>query len=272
MKNLARQLLPPVLTDWLRARRPAPPDGRIRFSGDYAGWAEARRDCTGYEAAVILERTRDALRQVRDGRAVFERDSVLLPEPELPLPLLAGLLRIAAEKGGRLHVLDFGGSLGSSYFQCRDFLAPLAALRWSVVEQPVHVACGRAEFADGRLEFFPSIAECLATARPDVLLLSSVVQYLPEPHAFLAEVRGLGLDWIILDRTAFHAGPRDRLTVQHVPAGIYPASYPAWFFAEEPWRAGFAPSYACIAVFPALDRPELPDGHARSRGMIYRRR
>jgi len=32
---------------------------------------------------------------------------------------------------------------------------------------------------------------------------------------------------------AFIAGDKDRLTVQHVPASIYRASYPAWFFSWE---------------------------------------
>ncbi len=274
MKALARQLLPPLLTEWLRGRRPARgrQDGAIRFAGDYPSWEEARRHTTGYDSPVILARTRDALLQVKNGTAVFERDAVLLPVPEPPMALLAGLLRAAAEKAGRLHVLDYGGSLGSSYFQCRNFLAPLSALRWSVVEQPAHVACGQREFADDRLQFFASVEDCLAAGRPDVLLLSSVVQYLPAPHEFLACMLRHQFDWIMVDRTAFHDGPRDRLTVQQVPEAIYPASYPAWFFSESRWRQNFPPAYECLAAFPALDRPELPDGRAYARGMIYRHR
>lgn len=273
MKRLARQLLPPLVADWLHRMRHgrAPQTEPITFSGNYPGWPEAMRDSTGYDSPVILERTRDALRKVKNGEAVFERDSVLLPEPEWPLPLLVGLLRAAVEKPAGLHVLDFGGSLGSSYFQCRPFLDPLPGLRWSVVEQPDHVACGQREFADDRLQFFTSIEDCLATGRPDVLVLSSVVQYLPAPHEFLARIVAHRFDWIVADRTPFHDGPRDRLTVQRVPEAIYPAAYPAWFFAEGTWRKHFEPGYRCLATCPALDRPELPDGRAWSRALIYRR-
>ena len=40
---------------------------------------------------------------------------------EYQFPLLSGLLYAAARDGG-LSVVDFGGALGSTYFQCRDFL------------------------------------------------------------------------------------------------------------------------------------------------------
>lgn len=271
LSDIVRACLPPFVTAALsRLRHPADPAGSIAFSGDYPTWEEARRASGGYESAPILERTRTALRAVRDGRAAFERDSVLLPEPEPPFPLLSGLLAAAAAGGGRLRVLDFGGSLGSTYYQCRPFLAGLAELRWSIVEQPAHVACGQAEFAGEQLRFHATVDACLAADRPGVLVLSSVLPYLPEPRAFLAGMVARQFDWILVDRTFFHAGRRDRLTVQRVPDSIYPASYPAWFLSRTGWDGIFADHYACLAEFPALDRPDLPG--ATARGMIYRRR
>jgi putative methyltransferase (TIGR04325 family) len=268
LKNFARQWLPPAVLGFLRGRRPVAE--AIRFTGDYASWAEARRDSSGYDSPVILERTRAALLQVKNGAAGFERDSVLLPVPEPPLQVIAGLLRAAAEQDGRLHVVDFGGSLGSTYFQCRSFLAPLAALKWGVVEQPAHVACGQREFADERLEFFPDLSAALLREPPDVLLLSSVLPFLPAPHDFLAKALRHRFRYVIVDRTFFHAGPADRLTVEQVPAWIYPASYPAWFFAEPPFRAAFAADYELLAEFPSRDEVDLPGTPAWSRGMIYR--
>ena len=276
MKQLAQRLLPPIIYDSLRwclqpaARRPKPE--AIRFSGNYSHWEDAKRDSTGYAAPAILEQTRAAILKVKNREAAFERDAVLLPAPELPLPLLAGLLRAAAENAGRLHVLDFGGSLGSSYFQCRDFLAPLGDLRWSVVEQPAHVACGSRELADERLSFHADIPSVLADGQPDVLLLSSVLQFLPDPHAFLDEALSHRIKYVMVDRTFFHSGAQDRLTVQHVPAWIYRASYPAWFFSEPGFRAHFSAAYELVANFPAQDKPVITGNYVWAKGLIYRLR
>ena len=73
-------------------------------------------------AQDILDKVLAATLKVKQGQAVFERDSVLFDEIEYSWPLLAGLMWAAASNGGKLNVLDFGGALGSSYYQNRKFL------------------------------------------------------------------------------------------------------------------------------------------------------
>src|SRR5271168_4027066 len=132
-------------------------DDRISFHGDYKSWEEASAHSTGYDAAVILEKTRAALMKVRDGEAAYERDSVLFDRIQHSFPVLAGLLRAAQARGGRLCVVDFGGSLGTVYFQSREFLAPVKSLEWLVIEQPSYVACGRKDFEPEQLHFYTTI-------------------------------------------------------------------------------------------------------------------
>lgn len=238
----------------------AQPDGPdVAYLGDFSDFAAAKACCTGYEADVIVARTRAALHQVLQGKAAYERDACAFPFMELPFPLLALLSRAAAENSGHLSVLDFGGSLGSTYFHCRDFLRHLPQLEWSIVEQPAHVACGQREFADGTLRFYSTIADCLRERRPTVLLLSSVLQYLPEPWAFFREVLAGPFPWIILDRTPFLPGARDRLTVEVVHPRLYPASYPAWFLGRGQLTSCLTPRWQTITEFDALDR-QLLDG------------
>src|SRR6266702_290349 len=88
---------------------------RCGYFGNYSGYDKACQASTGYDSDLILERVRDALLKVKSGEAVYERDSVLFDEVQYSWPLLAGLLWIASCNGNRLHLLDFGGSLGSSY-------------------------------------------------------------------------------------------------------------------------------------------------------------
>lgn len=258
--------------DYLRHRSAPTAAQTITFTGDYASWADAERQATGYDAAVILERTRSALLKVKRGEAVYERDSVLFDRPEYSFPVLAGLLRTVLIGGGRLSVVDFGGSLGSSYFQCRRFLQAARRLEWSVIEQPGHVACGREYFEDTELRFYESIDECLAHRRPDVLLMSGVLQYLPTPFEVLGGLLRRGLQHVIIDRTAFLETDRDRLTLQTVPEWIYPASYPAWFLSETKFRTTVADAgYTIVADFPGVDRVSPADEPAYFRGFILER-
>ena len=265
-------MLPKKVSQYLRRRGAiAPwPSGDVAFSGDYSCWSDAERQSTGYSAPVILERTCASLLKVKGGEAVYERDSVLFDTPQYPFPVLAGLLRAGLIGGGRLSVVDFGGSLGSSYFQCRRFLRSATVVEWSVVEQPAYVQRGREQFADGELRFYETIEECLARHRPDVLLLSGVLQYLADPYGALARLLSHRLRHVIMDRTPFLKGDGDRITVQTVPEWIYPASYPAWFFSEASIaRTRTAAGYALVSDFAGADEVVLEDGAAYFKGFIY---
>lgn len=246
------------------------PSEHVAFSGDFSCWSEAERQCTGYSAPVILERTSAALLKVKRGEAVYERDSVLFDKPQYPFPVLSGLLRAGLIGGGRLSVVDFGGSLGSSYFQCRRFLRAAGVVEWSVIEQPAYVRCGREQFADGELRFYETIEECLARHQPDVLLLSGVLQYLPDPYGALDRLLSHRLRHVIMDRTPFLESDRDRITIQTVPEWIYPATYPAWFFSEtRVARALTAAGYSLVADFSGADDVSLPDEPAYFKGFMY---
>jgi putative methyltransferase (TIGR04325 family) len=221
----------------------------IRFSGDFESWQEATKKSTGYAAPQILAKTRDALLRVKEGKAAFERDSVTFDTMRHGFSLLAGLLRAATMDRGYLSVLDFGGSLGGTYFRCRAFLSVVRELHWSVVDQPPQVACGKADFANDELRFYETIADCLREQQPNVLLLSGILQCLPEPYRFLERALRKNIPYVIVERTAFSRNGRDRLVIEHVPDWIYEASYPTWFLSESSFRKAFANNYDLICEY-----------------------
>jgi putative methyltransferase (TIGR04325 family) len=240
--------------------------------GDYRSWSEALQVCTGYQAAVILEKTKSALLKVKRGEAIYERDSVLFDKIQYAWPVLAGLMWIAAKSHGRLNVLDIGGSLGSTYFQNRSFLQTLAEVRWNIIEQPDMVETGRELFQDEQLRFYLSIDECLADSEPNAIILSSVLQFLEHPYEILDRLFALpGNHVIIIDRTPFWDGSADRLCVQTVLPSIYPASYPSWIFAMRNFNNHITDEWDTIADFASLDSMGAPV-KAVWRGMILVRR
>lgn len=260
---LKRYIHPPLLRLYRRIA------GGVRFSGNYATWEEARRHATGYDSPEIIKRVTEAALKVKKGEALYERDSVLFTRPQYSWPVIAGLLWIAAQKRNRLNIVDFGGSLGSSYFQARRFLSPLETCRWSVVEQKHFVETGQRYFEDNHLLFYDDLDACIATEHPDAILLSSVLQYLPNPGAFIDTLVDKGLEFILVDRTPFFLAEKDRLTIQKVPSWIYPASYPAWIMNLDRFQDRFAGSYDLIADFESSDTANIP---AEFKGFIYRRK
>jgi putative methyltransferase (TIGR04325 family) len=227
----------------------------LGYYGDYSSWEKARAASSGYDAERILEKVIAATRAVRDEKALWERDTVLFHTPMYHEPLLAALQQIGVAEGGRLSVLDFGGALGSTWWQHRARLGYLAELRWSVVEQPTFVRAGQREFTAGPLRFYESIDVCFKEESPNVVLLSGVLAYLEDPHALLERVAAMACDYLIIDRNGFSDIGRDRLTVQEVPASIYLASYPCWFFDRDGLLGPLMAEWKIIAEWPTFDEP-----------------
>jgi len=221
------------------------------FLGEYLTWEEAKKFSTGYDSSIILDKVKNSLLKVKNGEAVYERDSVLFDKVQYPWPLLANLLWIASKNNNNLNVIDFGGSLGSTYFQNINYLKHLNCLRWNIVEQKSFVDCGKKFFEDENLKFFYSINECLEIQKPDVIILSSVLQYLEQPYDFLEELINYNFKYIIFDRTFVLEIEKDKIMVQVVPLNIYNdnVSYPCWFFSLKKFLGFFHENYRLISDF-----------------------
>ncbi len=240
------------------------------WRGDYPNWAAAAAEATGYDAETIISRTLQAARLVRDGKAAFERDSVVFEAPDYNWPLLACLMHVAAAMQGRLRIIDMGGALGSTYFQNRRFLASLDEVAWCVVEQGPYVEAGRREFEDGHLMFRASFDEAVTQVGDDaVVLMSGFLAYIECPYDLLARLARSRAPYLVCDRAGFTLDDRDRLTVQHVPPCIYPASYPCWFLSRTRFLTTLAPAYEPMAEFLCPDQTDIPSEY---RGFLLRRR
>lgn len=232
--------------------------------GDYKDWNDVPG---GYAADQILETTKTSLLKIKNGEAVYERDSVLFDKKIYPYAVISAMLYIAAKNDNHLNVVDFGGSLGSTWYQIRDFIPEQIRVNWNIVEQEAYINCGKTHFEDHVLKFHPTIEESNAAVKSNVLLLSSVIQYLEKPYEFLAGLAKFDFDYIIFDRTAFMRDNRpDRLTLQIVPPEIYEAQYPSWFLNEEKVRSYF-PGYRVKAEFESFvpgEQDMLIDGRVEA--------
>lgn len=225
--------------------------GALRFTDGFDSWEQASAAAEGYDAPLILQQVVTATERVRSGEVAFERDGITFNEPETRWPVAAALLLAAGRNEGRLRVLDFGGSLGSVYWQHRRLFAGID-VSWGVVEQSDFVREG-AHFESPELSFHRSIEDFLAAGEPDLILLSSVLQYLPEPHAVLESLSGTSAPYLLIDRTPVSSLSRDFVTVQQVPEEIYKASYPAWILSESQMLASLSDRWTLLEDFPGIE-------------------
>jgi putative methyltransferase (TIGR04325 family) len=237
--------------------------------GNFPAWQDAQQVSVGYDADNIIQRVRASLLKVKNGEAVYERDSVLFDTVDYAWELLSALLWIAAQNKGSLRLIDFGGSLGSTYFQNKRFLDKLASVSWNIVEQPAYVKAGLADFQDETLRFYNTIADCYSdTESIHATLFSSVLQYLDNPFDVLKEITWQNCPYIIVDRTGFTPDNTERITVQKVPDSIYKATYPCRFFGEKRFLNFFEENgYDLIAGFDALDKVNIP---SKYKGFIFK--
>jgi putative methyltransferase (TIGR04325 family) len=153
-----------------------------------------------------------------------------------------------------LSVVDFGGSLATHYLRWRPWLDLLPDVLWHVVEQPHFVHVGQALFAGDSRVSFGELADVRAQA-PNAVLLSGVLQYLPDPTATLAELVALSPRAVVIDRTTFSEDHKARLLSQHVPWTLGKSSYPMWLLSRAKIAAVLAARYACAVEFPSDDPP-----------------
>jgi len=265
MGNIFRDFIPPVILESYRKIR-----GRYGAFRESATWEEARKASTGYDSDLILNKVRDSLLKVIRGRAVYERDSVLFDKIQYSWPLLAGILWIASQKANRLNLVDFGGSLGSTYYQNRKFLSHLKEIHWNIVEQKNFVECGKRDFENEQVKFYEDLDECFREQKPDAILFSSVIQYLEKPYSVLEKVQSLGFEFVLFDRTPFLEQGDDRITVQNVSPEIFPGSYPCWFLSQKKFLDAMDVRYLLVADFEGFEKAVVENSVFK--GFIFKRK
>jgi putative methyltransferase (TIGR04325 family) len=238
------------------------------WRGNYKSWNEARNKSGGYDSPVILEKVLAATQLVMDGKATYERDSVLFYDQNYSYPCLAAIMWISVKNKGKINIIDFGGSLGSAYFQNRVFFDSLQEINWCVIEQEKFVETGKQKIANNHLHFFSSIEECLKSFKIDLIIFSSVLQYLENPYSFLDEVLSMGFEYVLIDRTPF-VDASDRITIQKVPKRIYKASYPCWFFNKRKFKKFFDSMYGLIYEFDAHDKANI---NSEFKGFLFKKK
>lgn len=251
MHYLIKELAPPILNTlrWYSFK--------YGWKGNYKTFTAAKENCTGYDADSILKRIAYTTDKVRTGAAVYERDGILYDEIKINFNLLSVLLMVAGRNDNELTIIDFGGSLGTTYYQNIKYLSHLKKINWCIIEQENFAALGKKSFENEHVKFYNSLEEChIHHPKPDLILISSVLQYIQEPYALLEHILSFRIPNLMLDLVGYTDGDKDRITIQHVPPVFYgvSVSYPCTFFNRMNLESKFKKTYC--KIFDFISEPE----------------
>lgn len=198
----------------------------VSFAGSYDSFSEAINFCgKGYSDEAIFEKVKKSTLAVVNGEAAYERDSYLFYEKKFNYNLMMYLYRIMIEEGC-LNVLDWGGALGSTFYQHRELLENYSCT-WTIVEQAHFVSFGKEHLADDILHFANGLNE---VGQYNCVLFSAVLYYLENPEEIISMVCEKKPSYIIVERTPVSIHKRIWIETVHEP--IYEAEYPCYVFEE----------------------------------------
>ena len=123
----------------------------------------------------------------------------------------------------KIKLCDFGGSLGSLYFQHRSLFGS-NFIDWNIIEQKHFVKYANKKINIKNLHFYDNL-NLLLKKKINAVLFSSSLQYLEYPYQILDKMIKRKIPNIIIHRSPFTESD-EIIKIQQVPKHIYDTSYP----------------------------------------------
>ncbi len=228
----------------------------VRWSGPYSSWEEASKLSKGYDDKEIFKKTTQAAQEVMSGRARYERDSVLFNDQTWSFEILTALSYAEVLQNEVVDIIDFGGSLGSLYFKNLAWIKKNPKRQWKIVEQPHYVDWAKRNIKADQLSFYETIEQAFDPNKKQILVLSAVIHYLENPFDFISDIlKKYPFYGVYIDRTPYLQNDQSSfVSIQKIPASIYEASYPCWFFRKQDVLDLLKPQYQLVFESESLDR------------------
>ncbi len=156
------------------------------LQGRYADFQAASHACAdqGYEApdvvGVVARKTARLRNESPDARVTSAEARILLAIA-------------CAASDGAAKVRDFGGACGGHFLRARAFFGDRLRLQWAVVETPKMISAAHELGLDDEVSFHPQLSDAVAAlGKPDLLLCSGALQYVPDVFGMLDSLLAVG--------------------------------------------------------------------------------
>ena len=192
-------------------------------------WKKAERKSVGYESINVLTPLMQGAMQARIDIATS--NSVSTRYQQVATAMFFCISESRLQEGKPWRVLDFGGGSGDYFFQFQKF-APNIELDWTVVETPALTEAMQCEFRDDteKIRWVDSLE--MTKDKYDLVLCSSVLQYLEKPFEVLEDLVEKS-EFLIINRIPLTDSSDHFVALQRILTRKRRGSYPAHFFSEE---------------------------------------
>jgi len=99
-----------------------------------------------------------------------------------------------------VKILDVGGSVGTHHFLVK-FLYPQKSYEWRIVENKSLVELQNQQEISAELKYYHDLSVAIEGFIPDLIILSSSLQYLDEPLKKLKALANLGSKFLLITKT-----------------------------------------------------------------------
>ena len=239
---------------------------------DYQTWREAEDDCDPYDEHAIHEKLKSATLKVKNGEAIYERDGIIYDQVYYSWPLLSHLMLAASQNNNQLSLIDFGGSLGTTFFQNKKYLHQLDKVQWDVVELGYLIETGKKEIAEKGIDFFYTIEDAIkANGKHNILITNGVLPYLEKPYELFDLFKSFDFEYIIIESTYFNYEARDRICIQKTNPKAYTAFYPCWLLDYEKVKVYFLDKYTVFNEYHNNIHFYLDGERVEYRSIVFKR-
>lgn len=240
MKKIIKDIIPPIFLRLL-LKSSAP---EAFFSFDEATRSSKNSTYEQEELIDVVLKKNEIFRTLPLSNQLLNSDAVRI--------LMAiGLAR----NNNKINVIDFGGGGGNHFTIANIGFSDSVVFDWNIVETPKFVEKAR-KFNVPNLRYFDQLKEAVEVLpQIDLLLVSSTLQYCPDPIGMLQQLTMTGAKYFYLTRTPFNSGAETIYSTQSswlskngpgsLPAGFedrkisYPIGYASRSKVEEVLEARY---------------------------------
>lgn len=266
VRILLKQTLPLFLYKKIKERR-----SPIKYKYGFKNWSEAKSASIGYSEGSILQKVSSQTVLMIESNSGWVRDGFYFNDVQINHEILS-FLALHSARLQSLRVIDFGGGLGTTYFQNRNILEKFGIkVCWNVIEQPNFVAEGKLVLESiPNLHFFETLNEASITSS-DIVIFSSVLEYLEHSYQFLEEIMNLEFKplGILIDRSPIDLIDKDRYVVQDVDQSIHQARLPLRILGQDKILEILSSDYELLSDWVSSTQP---DPKSTARGLYFLRK
>ncbi|MDB0022452.1 methyltransferase, TIGR04325 family [Flavobacteriaceae bacterium] len=195
---------------------------RVLITKQALSWDHALKNSHNYNQDKLVNNIFLSTQNVLKKKYKYESDGINFNNLNIDHNFLESLKKCI--KTDNTILLDFGGSLGTTFFKYHDLISKNKLIEWFIIEQEKIFEKSKILNFPINLKFFKNIDEI--QVKPDIILLGSVLQYIEHHNKLLTKLISLKPNYVFIERTIFSINNLEPIYIQENYFNFKKTSYP----------------------------------------------